>query len=217
MAEVLVSNAWWWRRLRSKPVVMVQSVQHGNGHKLTIHRLGLSQRGIRIRNSVQSLMDAAVVIPEIEFGEGTPQMVFIPNQHSVETLSTKSPDQTLDVCRCIGCAVRDRNPPDTHHPPQPLIECRPTRYPLVRSLNTQRTTELAKLSVVVVEQEFGLFVETGAPDLLFRPLERWVLGHIEVDELSTRELHNDKHVENTKIDRVLHEEVTSPHSLGLVL
>ena len=76
---------------------------------------------------------------------------------------------------------------------------------------------MAELAVVVVEQELGLFVETCVPDLLFRPLERWVLGHIEVDELSTRELHNDKHVENTKSDRVLHEEVTSSHSLGLVL
>ena len=40
---------------------------------------------------------------------------------------------------------------------------------------------------------------------------------VEVDELSTRELHNDEHVENTESDRVLHKEVTSPHALGLVL
>ncbi len=36
-------------------------------------------------------------------------MVFIPNQHAVETLSAKRPYQTLDVRRCVGCAVRDRN------------------------------------------------------------------------------------------------------------
>jgi len=76
---------------------------------------------------------------------------------------------------------------------------------------------LAELPVVVVEQELGLFLEAGVPDLLFRPLKRWVLGHVEVDELSTRELHNDEHVEDTKPDRVLHKEVTSPHGLGLVL
>ena len=34
---------------------------------------------------------------------------------------------------------------------------------------------------------------------------------------STGELHNDEHIENTKSDRVLHEKVTSPHGLGLVL
>jgi hypothetical protein len=88
---------------------MVQSVQHGDGHKPTTHRLRLSQRGIRIRYSVQSLMDTAVVIPEIEFSESAPKMICIPNQHSVETLSAKRPNQTLDLCRCVGCAVRDRN------------------------------------------------------------------------------------------------------------
>ncbi len=104
----MVSNACW-RRLRSKTVVMVQSVQHGDGHKPTTHRLRLSQRRIRIGYPVQSLMNAAVVIPEIEFGESTPEMTFIPYQQSIETFSAKRPDQTLDVCRCIGCAVWDRN------------------------------------------------------------------------------------------------------------
>ena len=41
---------------------MVQPVQHGDGHKPTTHRLGLSQRGIRIRYAVESLMNAAVVV-----------------------------------------------------------------------------------------------------------------------------------------------------------
>ncbi|MCP4896074.1 MAG: hypothetical protein GY906_03785, partial [bacterium] len=76
---------------------------------------------------------------------------------------------------------------------------------------------MTKLPVVVVDQEFGLFLEARVPDLLFRPLKSWVLSHVEVDELSTREFHNDEHLENTKSDRVLHKEVTSPHGLGLVL
>jgi len=42
-------------------------------------------------------------------------------------------------------------------------------------------TELAELPIVVVDQELGLFLEAGVPDLLFRPLERWVLSHVEVD------------------------------------
>jgi hypothetical protein len=215
LVEVLVSDRM--RRLRSKPVVMVQSVQRGDGHQPATHRLRLTQRRVGIRYPVQPLMNAAVVIPEIEFGEGTPKMVFIPNQHSVETLSTKRPDETLDVRRCVGCAVRDRNTPNAHHLPQPHIECRSTRYPLPSTLHSQWTTELAELPVVVVDQEFGLFIETGVSDLLFRPFERRVLGHVEVDELSTRELHDDEHVEDTKPDRVLHKEVTSPHGLGLVL
>ncbi len=205
------------RRLRSKAVVVVQPAQHGNSHKPTTCRLGLSQCGIRIGYPVQSLMNAAVVIPEIEFGKSAPKMMFIPNQHSVETFSAKRPDQALDVRCCIGCAVGDRNPPDTHHLPQPRIECRSTRYLLTLPLHSLRTAELAELPVVVVEQELGLFVETSVPDLLFRPIESRVLAHVEVDELSAGEFHNDENVENTKSDRVLHEEVTSPHGLGLVL
>jgi hypothetical protein len=34
-----------------------------------------------------------------------------------------------------------------------------------------------------MDQELGLLLEAGVPDLLFRPLERRVLGHVEVDEL----------------------------------
>jgi len=138
-------------------------------------------------------------LPEIEFGESTPKMTLIPNQHSVETLSTKRPYQTLDVRRGVGCAVRDRNPPNPHHFPQPHIQCRSTRYSLAGSLHSLWTTELSELPVVVVEQEFGLFIETGVSDLLFRPLKCRMLGHVEVDELSTRELHDDEHVKNTKI------------------
>ncbi len=64
--------------------------------------------------------------------------------------------------------------------------------PFACPLHSLRTTELVELAVVVVEQELGLFLEAGVPDLLFRPLERWVLRHVEVDELSTREFHDDE-------------------------
>ena len=117
----MYSIASWWL-LRGKAVVVVQSVQHGNRHKPTSQWLRLCQRRIRMGYPIQSLMNAAVVIPEIKFGESTPKMTLIPNQHPVETLSAKRPDQTLDVRRCIGCAIRDRNPPDVHHLPQPHIE-----------------------------------------------------------------------------------------------
>ena len=50
----------------------------------------------------------------------------------------------------------------------------------------------------VVEQELGRLLETGVPDLLFRPLERWMIGHMHVDDLWIRELHDDEDVENTK-------------------
>jgi hypothetical protein len=68
-----------------------------------------------------------------------------------------------------------------------------------------------------VEQELGLVLEAGVPDLLFGPLERWMIGDVQVDDLSICELHDDEDVENTKPNRLLHKEVTGPHGFGLVL
>jgi hypothetical protein len=57
-------------------------------------------------------MRAFVVVPADEFGEYTPKMSFIPDQHAVETLPAKRPYQPLDVCRRIGRAIWNRDPPD---------------------------------------------------------------------------------------------------------
>jgi hypothetical protein len=68
-----------------------------------------------------------------------------------------------------------------------------------------------------VNQELGLLLEAGIPDLLLRPFKRWVICCIEENNLSTREFHNDEYVENAKSNRGLHKEVTRPYGLGLVL
>ena len=57
-------------------------------------------------------MHAAVVVPADEFGEYTPKMPLILDQHSVETLPAKRPYQPLNVCCRIGCAVWNRYSPD---------------------------------------------------------------------------------------------------------
>jgi len=162
-------------------------------------------------------MHAAVVVPADEFGEYTPKMSFIPDQHSVETFPAKRPYQPLNVCRRIGRAIGYRYPPDAHLQPEPLIVCRSTRYPLPCALYWKWMTELAELSVVVVEQETGLRLEAGVPDLLFRPLECWMIRYMHVDDLATRQRHDDEYVKDTKPNRVLHKEVTGPHGFGLVL
>ena len=41
-------------------------------------------------------MDAALIVPGDEFGEYTPKMSFIPDQHSVKTLPAKRPYQPLE-------------------------------------------------------------------------------------------------------------------------
>ncbi len=83
--------------------------------------------------------------------------------------------------------------------------------------NSKRTSELAELSVIVVEQELRLLIEAGVFDLLLRPLEGWMIGYVQVDDLSTGNLHDDEYVKDTKPNRVLHKEVAGPHGLGLVL
>jgi hypothetical protein len=44
-----------------------------------------------------------------------------------------------------------------------------------------------------------------------------MIGYVQVYDLSTGNLHDDKHIKDLKRDRVLHKEVTGPHGLGLVL
>ncbi len=68
-----------------------------------------------------------------------------------------------------------------------------------------------------MQQEPGLLREAGVPHLLFRPLECWMIGYVQVNDLSTRKLHDHENVKNTKPNRVRHKEVTGPHGLGLVL
>ena len=104
-----------------------------------------------------------------------------------------------------------------HLLPEPHIVCGSTGDLLSCILHWERTTELTKLPVVVVEQELGLVLEAGVPDLLFGPLEGWMIGYVQVDDLSIRKLHDDEDVKDTKPNRVLHKEVTGPHGLGLVL
>jgi len=195
----------------------MQPVQHRNHHKTAARWLRPHYCRIRIRYPVQSLMDAAVVVPADEFCKYTSKMSFAPDQHSVETLPAKRPYQPLNVCRCIGRALRNRYSSDAHLLPEPRIVCRSTRSPLFPALHSKRTSKLTELPVVVVEQEPGLLIEAGVPDLLFCPLEGWMLGYVQVDDLATRKLHYHENVENTKSNRVLHKEVTGPHGLGLVL
>ena len=123
------------RQLGGQPVVVMQPIQHRNRHKSATRWLRLSQHRIRIRYPVQSLMHAAVVVPADEFLEYAPKMPLIPDQHSVETLSANRPYQALNVCRCIGSAKWNRNPPDAHLLPEPLIVCRSARNPLPCVLN----------------------------------------------------------------------------------
>ncbi len=155
-------------------------------------------------------MNAAVVVPADEFFEYTSKMPLIPDQNPVKTLAAKCPYQPLDVRRRIGRTIWNWYPPDAHLPPEPLIECGSTRNLLPSILHSKRTTELTKLPVVVVEQELGWLLEAGVPDLLFRPLERWMIGYVHVDDLAIRELHDNENVENTKPNRMLHKEVTGP-------
>jgi hypothetical protein len=99
---------------------------------------------------------------------------------------------------------------DAHLFPDPYVECRSTRHALSLVLDLCRATELTEFTVVVMEKELGLLLEADVPDLLFRPLERWMIGYMQVYDLSTRQLHDDEYIKDSKSNCVLHEKVTSP-------
>ena len=64
-----------------------------------------------------------MVVPAAEFGEYTPEMPLIPDQHAVETFPAQRPYHPLNVCRRIGRAIGNRYPPDAHLIPKPFIVC----------------------------------------------------------------------------------------------
>ena len=161
-------------------------------------------------------MHPAVVVPAAEFSKYAAKFPFIPDRDPIETLATKCPYQPLDMCSRVGCGIRGRHSTDPHFLPEPGIVCGSTGHSRSCTFHLKRMAELTKLAVVVVQQELGLLLEAGVPDLLLRPLERWIAGYVQADDLSTRKLHDHENAEHTKANRVLHKEVTAPHGLGLV-
>jgi hypothetical protein len=77
--------------------------------------------------------------------------------------------------------------------------------------------ELAILTVTVVDEKLRLLLKTRVPNLLLHPVQRRVLGHVKVDNLSACKLHDDEDVKNTETEGVLHEEIAGPDDLGLIL
>lgn len=162
-------------------------------------------------------MNAAVIVPTNIFREHKSKLSFIPDQDSVKTFAAQRPYQALYVRRRIGCAIWNRYPANAHLLPEPRIECRSTRYPLACALHSKRTTELTKLPIVVVKQEFGLLLEARVPDLLLCPLERRMIGYVQMDDLSTRQFDDDEYIKDAEPYCVLSEKVTGPDGFGLVL
>jgi len=142
---------------------------------------------------------------------------FTPDQHSVETLPATRPYQPPDMRRRVGRTIWNRYSLNSHLLPEQHIVGGSTRDLLPCILRWKPTNKLTKLPVVVVEQELGLVLEAGVPDLLFRPLKGWMISDAPGDDLSICELHDDEYVKDTKPNCVLHQEVTAPHALSLIL
>ena len=137
-------------------------------------------------------------------------MPFVPDQHSVQTFPAKRTYQPIYVCRGIGRTVGNRDPTDARLFPDPYVECRSTRYALSLVLDLCRTTELTEFTVVIMEKELGLLHKAGVPNLLFCPIHGWMIGYVKVDDLPTRQFHDDEYIKDSKSNCVLHEKVTSP-------
>ena len=59
-----------------------------------------------------------------------------------------------------------------------------------------------------MDKKLGLLFEAGVGELLLGPVECRMLGDVEMNNLPTRNLHDDKDIEDTKAEGILHEEVT---------
>jgi len=59
-----------------------------------------------------------------------------------------------------------------------------------------------------MDKKLGLLFEAGVDELLLGPVESWVLRDVEMNNLPTRNLHDDEDIEDTKAEGILHEEVT---------
>jgi len=142
-------------------------------------------------------MHSALVVPIYEFFENSAQMTFIADEHP-KTLPTQGSYQPLNMSRSIGCAIGDGHATDSHLRPEPNIECGSTGYLLSCTFHTEWPAKLTELPVVVLEHRFGLLLETGIADLLFCPLEHRMGGDLYMDDLATREFHDQKDIEDTK-------------------
>ena len=121
-------------------------------------------------------------------------MPLVPDQHAIKAFPPQRFDQSLHVGRGVGSSVGSRNSSEAHPLKEPHIERASARNSPPRLFDLDRAPKLAVLPVVVVDQELGqLLLETRVPYLL-HPLDRRVLSHVDVDDLTARELHDDEHV-----------------------
>jgi hypothetical protein len=73
------------KKLRNQTVIVMQTIQDGNGHQLPPGRQRSSELRIRIWNSVNALVHSALVVPEDKFSQDSTRMALIPDQQVIKT------------------------------------------------------------------------------------------------------------------------------------
>ena len=86
----------------------MQAVEDRSRDELAVGgRLG-GQPGVRIRDTVQTLMDPAAVVPGAVLVEVPAQLTLVPDQDPVEQFPAQGADEALDMGSGVGSMVRCR-------------------------------------------------------------------------------------------------------------
>jgi len=134
--------------LRYSPVVVVQAVEDRSGDQLAIGGLLASQFRVRVGDSVDSLVDAAFVVPtDIGTGNGA-KLSLVPDQDAVQQLSAQGADEALDMRGCVGGVIGSGDSPDAHSVGEPNVERGAAGDLLAVGVDRDRLAELAEDAVV---------------------------------------------------------------------
>ena len=193
----------------------MKSVQDGRRDEPSFGRRGLGF-GVGSWNPMDALVNAQPIVPVHRLSKDRPQVPLVPDEHSVETLSSERADQPFDVCLSIWRAVRDGDTSDIHCLEEPEVESGPARHSLAVLLNGCWPAQLRIFPVIVMDEKLRLLVESRIPNLLLHLPQRRMLRHVDMQDASALQLHDHENVECGEADGVLDEEIAGPNRFGLI-
>lgn len=141
-------------------------------------------------------------------------MIDTEEQEVVECVLPKRSDEAFDVGRCIGCAVRDRQPLDSHCIVQPPVQVTSIAAPPTVLLEGHWLATLTEDAFVVVHEETRNDVVGGCfSDLLLHPRQRRIAGDVDVHDPPRADLHDNEDIGDGEERGVLGEEVADPPTI----
>ena len=181
----------------------------------------LLQEAADVAKKLECELCAVFVVQSFEDYSG----FFVPhmpiNQFEDEMVQSIFPQgavESLQVCVCIWRAIGNGDALDAQDFVQPAVEVATVAALLAIFLSGESPAVLPKDAIVVVDQEPRSFTpRRRLAQLLLDPRQRRRARHATVHYSSGPDLHDDEDVCNGEQRRVLGEEITRPHLIGVVL